>query len=365
MPLAAAMAEVAERCFTPQLEEAYSQVNLLAVHFCFHLVHHFGLFDGEPVFTFDELVRKIGVAPDAEYVLRTMLDILQEEGYVTSRGEEWTVRKPCPEDESVELQKHAREKCPESVSFFQWMERCHEQAAAFITGEKSGLEVVFPQGDMHLWEEFHREAPMAALYNDLVTPAISDVLDRAGCHILEVGAGVGGVLHRVLPMLHERNVQEYRFTDLGKFFISRMQRAHRGDSMLQFAVINLDLPLAEQGLEPASFDTIVAVNVIHAVKKIEFTLQELRSVLRDGGHLLLSEASPPRRGRRSRLDATIGFLRGWWDVTLTEHRPRPGLLFPAEWLELLRISGYHEAMAFPGEDWFRGPCRGGLLMARR
>jgi SAM-dependent methyltransferase len=365
MPLAGAMAEAAERCFSRQLEAAYAQVDLLALHFCFHLVHRFGLFDGGSVFTFDGLVRRIGVAPEAEFLLRTVLDMLREEGYVASQGEAWRVCRPCPEDETAKLQKQAREQCPDTSPLFECMERCHDHAASFITGEETGLDVLFPRGDMQLWEQMYREAMVLAFYNDLITPALAQILDREGARILEVGAGVGGVLQRVLPLLRERNIQEYRFTDLGKFFVRRMERAHGRESFLKFAIVNLDLPLAEQGVEPASLDAIVGVNVVHAAREIEFSLRELRAALREGGHLLLSEGSPPQRGLRSRLEVVVGFLRGWWDVTLTQYRPRPGFLLPSEWLELLRVCGYQGAVAVPGEDWFQGPCRGGLLMARK
>jgi SAM-dependent methyltransferase len=358
-------ANVVGQYFTPAIERAYAYIDLLALHFCFGLVHRFGLFDGQPVFTFDDVVRKTAAVRDAEYLLRTALDILREEGYVLAEGEAWRVSGPCPPDETAKLQDEARESCPGAISLFEWMERCHAHAGSFITGEESGLDVFFPSGDLRVWEQVHRESGVISVYNELVAMLLESLLPAEGARVLEVGGGIGGVVKQALPMLRERNVKEYYFTDLGKYFVKRMQGMYGGEEFLRFAVADMDRPLAEQGIEPG-FDLIVGVSVVHAAKKLEFTLLEFRSALREGGHLLLGEASPPLRGRRWRLDMVVAFLTGWWDVTLNPPlRPRPGLLFPSEWLELFRVCGYQSAMALPGEVWFRGPCRGGLLLARK
>jgi polyketide synthase PksN len=351
--------------FSPDIERAYAHIDLLALHFCFGLVHRFGLFDGEPVFTFDDVLRKTAAVREAEYLLRTALDILQEEGYLSAEGDAWRVTGPCPPDESVRLQQEARESCPGAISVFELMERCHANAASFITGEESGLDVIFPSGDLRFWERAHRESGVISIYNELTAMFLESLLPAEAARVLEVGGGIGGVVKQTFPVLRERRVKEYWFTDLGRYFVKRMQGTYRGEGFLRFAAADIDRPLAEQGIEPG-FDLIIGVSVVHAAKELEFTLREFRSALREGGYLLLGEASPPARGRRWRLDMVLAFLSGWWDVTLDPPlRPRPGLLFPSEWLELFRVCGYQSAMALPGEESFQGPCRGGLLVARK
>jgi polyketide synthase PksN len=365
MQVQPATTNVIGQCFSPDIERAYTNIDLLALHFCCGLVHRFGLFDEGPVFTFDDVLRKTGGVPDAHYLLRTALDILREEGYVSEESEAWRVCRPCPPDETPRLQDEARESCPGAISVFECMERCHAHAVAFITGEETGLDVIFPNGDLRLWERVCRESGVISVYNDLVATLLEHLLPPEGARVLEVGGGIGGIIKQSLSMLRARNVQEYWFTDLGKYFVKRMQGTYRGEEFLRFAVADIDRPLAGQAIEPG-FDLIMGVSVVHAAKNLEFTLREFRSALREGGHLLLGEASPPARGRRWRLDMMLAFLAGWWDVTLDPMlRPRPGLLFPSEWLELFRVCGYQSAMALPGEAWFRGSCRGGLLVARK
>ena len=89
-------------------------------------------------------------------------------------------------------------------------------------------------------------------------------------------------------------------------------------------------------------------------------------MLRPLGYLLIAEGSPPDRSRRWRLDVVFAFLRGWWDVSLEPPwRQSPGFLWPSQWKGALMAAGYDPVRALPGEEWFRGPCRGGVVLARR
>jgi SAM-dependent methyltransferase len=346
--------------FSSELEEAYSYVDRLGLEFCFHVVRELQLFAG------DRVSPSPRVAPEAEYLLGTVLDILAEEGYVARESDAWRVCRSCPDDSAADLQREARERCPGAEPILELLNRCHQHAPAFLSGRQPGLNVVFPRGDMRLWERVHREDLVMSLYADLIPPCLPQVLAGGAARILEVGAGVGGVLQRCLRVLEQHGIEEYWFTDLGKLFVDRMERHQAGRPFMRFAVIDLDVPLAEQGIAPASFDAIIGVNVLHSARNLLFTLRELRWGLRKGGRLILGEGSPPRRGRRWRLDIVFAFLRGWWDVQLdARFRPRPGFLFPSEWLECARASGYCDAQALPGEAWFSGPCRGGLLIARK
>jgi yersiniabactin nonribosomal peptide/polyketide synthase len=245
------------------------------------------------------------------------------------------------------------------------MQRCYRHALDFVIGRRTGVSIVFPRGDMSLWERVHREDAVMSIYSSMVPIEMAKVL-RPRSRVLEVGAGVGAVLRKCLPVLKQRDTLEFWFTDLGRLFVQRAELDFSGDDMMRFAVLDLDRPLAAQGLEPGSFDIVTGVNVLHSARNLEFSLRELRSILRKGGSLILGEGSPPRRGRRWRLDFVFAFLRGWWDVTLDRvFRPRPGFLFPDEWTSLLRHCGYSNAQAIPGEHWFAGDCRGGLLVASK
>jgi SAM-dependent methyltransferase len=340
-----------EQYFPASLESVYAHIEKLAAHFAYRLARECNL---------------ASCVPEAFYLREFVADILAEEGCAEEgRAEERRAPHNLPSDESALLYEAAFAAHPEADPIFRLMQRCHAGAPDFISGKRSGVSIVFPRGDMSLWERVHREDAVMSVYSTILPAALRALL-KPGARVLEVGAGTGAVLRKCLPVLKEREAREYWFTDLGHLFVQRAEQDFSGEEMARYVVINLDQGLAPQGLEPGSFDVIAGVNVLHAVRDLGFSLRELRALLRDNGALILGEGSPPRRGRRWRLDFVFAFLRGWWDVTLDpEFRPRPGFLFPDEWTRLLTHCGYSSAQAFPGEAAFAGDCRGGLLVASK
>lgn len=170
------------------------------------------------------------------------------------------------------------------------------------------------------------------------------------------------MLDRCMSLLETAEVGEYRFTDVGQVFVHAAQHRYRAP-WLHFSLFDVDRPLGDQGLAAGTFDVVVAVNVMHVARDLGFSLRELRRALRPHGSLILAEGSPPNSHHRWCLDVVFGFLPGWWDVGLDDLRPRPGFMLPSEWGRALRACGYAAVSQIPGERWFAGPCRGGLIVA--
>ena len=220
------------------------------------------------------------------------------------------------------MQREARALCPRAEATFEMIARCREHAAAFVAGREPGPAAVFPRGDLALWERLHDEDAVMSIYADIAAAAL-DALAEPGARVLELGAGVGALARRSRNLLRERNVAEYWFTDLGELFVQNARS-------------------------------------IFAEEKA------IHNALRAPGWLVCGEGSPPRAGSHWRLDLVFGFLSGWWDVaTEPALRPSPGFLFPSQWQRLLRACGFDAVEALPGESWFDGPCRGGLIVAAK
>ena len=358
------MESVFSRSFSGDLARAYFYIDRLCLNLCFHIVHECRLFQARSEHLTD-LCARIGVVPDALYLVNTVVDILQEEGYVQQLGDGRLSFRRCPQDRSAEVQREARLSCPRALPMFQMIERCHGNAPAFLSGRKSGIEVIFPRGDIWLWERVQSDDAVMSIYADLVPPPLETLLGP-GDRLLEVGAGVGAVVRRVLPLLRERGVREYWFTDLGKLFVQRALRLYGKEPFMLFRTLDVDLPFSVQGLAPETFDAVIAVNVLHVAKDLAFTLGEIHAALKTQGWLICAEGSVPDRTGRWRLDLVFAFLRGWWDVSTDQAlRPRPGFLMPDQWKDALLAGGYRRVYGLPGQDWFAGPCRGGLMLAEK
>jgi SAM-dependent methyltransferase len=350
------------RCFSHDLERAYSHVDRLCLNLCFHIVHECGLLNchSEPL---AGVIARAGVAPEAVYLLETVFEILAGEGFAEHNDDGWKQRRPCLADESARLQREARAACPRASPIFELIERCHDRAPTFLTGREPGLTAIFPRADLELWERVHTADHVMSIYADLVTPVLEAIAENP-ISVLEVGAGVGAVAQRCPPLLQKLGVREYWFTDLGKLFVQRARDIYAGDMGMHFAALDLDRPFAEQGFLPERFDVVIAVNVLHVARNLCFTLREIHRALKPRGWLIFAEGSPPSRVRRWRPDVVFAFLRGWWDVAIDPLlRPQPGLLFPNEWKNALLACGYDSVHLLPGEDWFRTSCRGGVVLA--
>jgi len=362
--LRAALEPLCTRHFSADLARAYSYIDRLCLHLCFHIAQECQLPRRSPE-TLADLAARIGLGPEAAYLLTAILDILAEEGFATWTEDGWVACRPCPPDGSAELQRAARMACPEALATFELIERCHDHAVAFIGGHEPGMAAIFPRGDLGLWERIHTADAVMSLYADLIPPALEVILGQ-GAHVLEVGAGVGAVAQRCLPLLRRRDTREYWFTDLGKLFVQRAQDRYGHKAWMRFATVDLDRSLSDQGFGPGSVDVVIAVNVLHVARDLVFTLRELHAALRAPGWLLCAEGSPPDHRRRWRLCLIYAFLHGWWDVSLdATMRPRPGFLLPSEWTTALRACGFDRVQTLPGEEWFDGPCRGGLIIAAK
>lgn len=356
------VAPAVERAFSQELELAYVHVDRMCVELCLRLADDVGLLRREPE-PIDRLIARVRAADQAVYVVHAVLDILAEAGFARRTDRGWKRLDPWPPDRSVEVRDRAREACPGAAPTFEMIERCRGYAAGFVAGRTPGLAAVFPRGDLTPWERLHTEDRVMSIYADLVAPALRATVGP-GMRVLEVGGGVGAVLARCASLLQAADVGEYWFTDVGRVFVDAAQRRYGNAPWLRFATLDIDRPLEDQGVTPGAFDVVLGVNVVHVARNLGFSLRELLGALRTSGYLILAEGSPPNDHNRWRLDVVFGFLRGWWDVGLDDLRPRPGFMLPSAWERALRACGYEAVSLIPGERWFAGPCRGGLIVAR-
>lgn len=123
---------------------------------------------------------------------------------------------------------------------------------------------------------------------------------RPTLRVLEIGAGTGGGAQVVLEGLAkggcpDRLYSTYAYTDISAgFFVAARERfkAYRG---LDFRVLDITKDPVEQGFEAASFDLIIAGNVLHATPFLNETLTNVRKLLAPEGYLFLQELSPKMR----------------------------------------------------------------------
>lgn len=223
--------------------------------------------------------------------------------------------------------------------------RCGENLAEILIGDHDPVETLFPHGDQTL-EKIYESRAANTMVRDAVARALSQAPAGSKVRILEAGAGTGGATAHILPILDAQRT-EYVFTDISRAFFARAQQRFAGYPCLRFEALDTEKDPEPQGFEPASFDIIIAANVLHATADLRVTLRNLRKLLAPGGLLLILEVVRPQLW----LDVTFGLLDGWWRFSDSSLRTTHPLLGSAEWLNLLNDCGFANATATaPAED---------------
>lgn len=179
--------------------------------------------------------------------------------------------------------------------------------------------------------------------------------------ILEVGAGTGGTTDMILRHLRTSDAGDiclppyslYTFTDVSAGFLNKAKsRFSEYGSNMEFRVFDASKAPSDQGFEDqkGSYDLIIAANIVHATPYLRDTLSNIRSLLRTGGILLLTELLPTLKT----TSYIFGHFSGWW---LGESDGRCGgpLVDYERWDQELKASGFSGAdtVVYGSEEPYR------------
>ena len=162
---------------------------------------------------------------------------------------------------------------------------------------------------------------------------------RPNLRILEVGAGTGGttelILHELVDLEGYPAYSVYTFTDISAGFFPQARERFAYASNMDYKVFDISRSPFEQGFEAASFDLILAPNVIHATPCLVDTLSNLQPLLRPEGHLVLTELSAVVRTP----NYIFGNFSGWW-LGEEDGRPYEPYISVSRWDQELKAAGF-------------------------
>ena len=259
-------------------------------------------------------------------------------------------------EEHQELRRLVLAACPAAAPAFTLIDRVARGMEEFLSGAVSGEELLFAgaDADAEAWEAyFANDNPVYEPINRLTAEVVAHLIEER-CHpsplrVLEVGAGCGSATEAIL----RRNSSvplAVQVTDISPAFLcvagGRARRVDgHADTSLRFSMLDLDRPRSWR-IPAASVDCVVAVNVVHAVPNVRATLEALRSLLAEGGTLVVSECI------RSAPDCSVHpeFIFSVLDRFRFVDRDQGaswGFLTAPAWQELLAEAGFAEIGVLP------------------
>lgn len=206
-----------------------------------------------------------------------------------------------------------------------------------LTGEIDPLSLLFEsRSASKVLEDFYRGTPMFATMTDQLVTMMTDCLKDLGpsqtVRILEVGAGTGGTTSVLAAHLDKLGIRiEYTFTDISNTLVAKAKKKYSQYKWMSFE--KLDIEQATPKHLRGRFDIVSSTMCIHATKSKLDSSSRIRSMLKPGGFMVLSELT--------RIidwyDIVFGLLEGWWMADGGASYP---LQSAKKWMSIFNEAGF-------------------------
>ena len=164
-------------------------------------------------------------------------------------------------------------------------------------------------------------------------------ITKPNLRILEVGAGTRGTTELILRELARcggnPSYSIYTFTDISAGFFAQAKERFSYAANMDYKVFDISKNPFNQGFEAASYDLILAPNVVHATPSLQETLRNLQPLLRPYGHLVLSEVCATARAP----GYVFGNFSGWWLGEADDRKYEPYVMVD-RWDRELKAAGF-------------------------
>ncbi|HEX2131990.1 MAG TPA: beta-ketoacyl synthase N-terminal-like domain-containing protein [Actinophytocola sp.] len=299
--------------------------------------------------TLDAAREAAGLAPAYDAWFAECVRVFEVEGYLQRRDGRIQVgrtERPRSLDElwhEWDAEKPRWRENPDLAATHLLVETTLRAFPDILTGRRPATEVMFPGASMELVENAYKTNPASEFFNRvLAAELVANLRHRtdAEARVLEVGAGTGATSAVVLDAIRSAGlpVGEYRYTDVSRAFLDHAERSYGpANPFLTYGILDVERPVAEQGIDLGGYDVVIAANVLHATRNVRNTLRNTKATLKPGGLLLLNELTV----NNLLSQFTFGLLEGWWRYEDAETRiPGSPLLSLTGWQGVLADEGF-------------------------
>jgi amino acid adenylation domain-containing protein len=321
-------------------------IERISVFYFARALHHIGAFsDDDHVFTADELVDKFGIASVHRQLLTRLLNVLVHHKMLRKTGDKYHHLEPV----SIQMVRNAIEELdsdeinPKGLA--ELIQSCGKNFGEVLKGTKNHREILFPEGSIQRIENLYVNSPQAVFLNSVITKIVSEITSLIPSEnvlrVLEIGAGTGATTQAVLPCLNPQS--RYTFTDSSSSFLNKAEKKFQAYPFMAYEILDIEKQPGSQGFENASFDLVIASNVLHATKNMDQTLSHIQALLAPGGVLLIREIT--------RYIPQFDLVFGPLLTTIDDgnNRDAEPFLSIENWEKLLGEHQFSKITAFPGD----------------
>ncbi|MEP6999079.1 MAG: SDR family NAD(P)-dependent oxidoreductase [bacterium] len=287
-----------------------------------------------------DVARQLGIAERHGRLFARLIEMLAEDGCLVPDGGAFLVVRPPSAQSPNERAKAIASDFPWMAPELALLARCGAGLARVLRGEQESVQLVFPNGDLSDVEHLNQDFTVLRAYNGaaaaIVAQLVASVPAGRAIRVLEIGAGTGALTAHVVDIL-PKECAEYVHTDISPVFGREARRKFAAHPFIRYELLDIEKDPAAQGFAPATFDVVLAGNVLHATTDLTQTLQHARQLLAPGGMALILEATRLPRW----VELIFGLTDGWWRFS---DGARTGasspLLTPDRWRSLLADAGF-------------------------
>jgi acyl transferase domain-containing protein/acyl carrier protein len=307
-------------------------------------------------FSLNRLMRRGRIKAERKPLLAALIAMATADGQLQADESGWTWNEQCSPASPDAIWQQLLRSHPRYLTELQLIAQAGEQLAARLRGEDSGT--ADPAAGV---DPLFDTAPFASIYNRYARHAIAALVQAwpsgRPIRVLEIGGGGGGLTAALLPMF-PAHLTDYVFTDASEAAVGRAERRFAAYSFVRSAVLDLDRSPETQGQPEASFDLIIAGNVLGSVPNVDVALTNVAKLLCAGGQLLTLEHHDTRFAQ-----LVFGRDPAWWQADggdLDEPRPSRAKV----WRTSLERAGFDATVDFGDSSTAGGQPQQTLFLSR-
>jgi SAM-dependent methyltransferase len=203
---------------------------------------------------------------------------------------------------------------------------------SILSGKRDAYDVLATDGILEKLLEFTSEYDGSKFFRDLGH-------FKPNLRVLKLGAGSGAGTTKILQCLRHNKGQNlfsrYVLADASTGLIDVAKARFKRFTNLEFACLNIERDLGDQGFDDEEFDLIIAAGVLHTTTNVARSLSNIRKLLSPKGRLLVQEPASGLLWTKF----ILGTLPSWWSGH-DDSRPDEPLMSRERWTEKLDSAGF-------------------------